>query len=769
MIEFELIDETQNIEFNLEDNSQEIKFDLTDYDDTEVRELIDNVDTKVDDLSTEAHQGFNVLSNAINNLEINKANRTEVDTLSDKVDSNTAQISQNKADISTLNDKVDNIHVPSKISELVNDTGFITKAVTDLVNYYKKNETYTKEEVNNIVSSISSGLFRVVDTLPTTGENYVIYLVPSENPKVKNEKDEFIWVNSKWEQIGSTAIDLSNYYTKTEVDGKVNVTIDGQTYTTVQDIINMLVSEFARALDTKQSEITSANKLSSSLVDDTNSENKFTTPTEKTIWNNKADYGFVGIIDGTSANPINGATLPNGVYKASEDHISSYISLPMEDGTTKRQSVQKGGIVIRTTARLEILATQCLMYQYDTSNQYFYPAESFIESNLRRKYDDGLAYLGTVSPPNNVFITTPITELEATINTGDTGHVRITFTVGDGVAEGDFHLGLTNSDGNDLIYKDGATPKPVTGETWILEFYGNTCEAICFKTTDGKSREDLLKQFMRRNSNQIYFPDVDGKPNVSIMAAKGYEQDRKVGLEAQNIEFTNFQNWTYYGIPNYVPLDLSLYNTTTQANMLHPYTQLPDGDYWVKNSGKIWLGNESYELIGKEYIHKKGTTLTIWGGEYACAYYSWNATDGVYEGGFFITYQDLLDYISEQGFEKGYTITRQTTATGSIVINNGRHYKRVRETGVTSLTFSLTNNLGEVPDAFKARVTLRTATTFTAFNVTQRDAYKLYFVGDDCANGVITGVANKYYDIEFKADGFGNVVGIVHSYTLPTT
>ena len=679
---------------------------IENYDDTEVRELIDNVDTKVDDLSTEAHQGFNVLSNAINNLEINKANRTEVDALSDKVDSNTAQIGQNKADISTLNDKVDNIHIPTKTSELTNDSGFITN------DYHDDTKQDTLVSGTNIKTVNNQSLLGRGNITIESGAGS--YPDLTNKPKINNVE---LIGNKSLEDIGVTGA--------------------------ISDSLNDFAEQLGEVVYDK------------SQVD--------------TLLNNKADYGFDGIIDGTSANPTNGATLPNGVYKASESQNTSYISLPMEDGTTKRQSVQKGGIVIRTAARLEIYATQILMYQYDTSNQYFYPAESLVESNLRREYDDGLAYLGTVSPPNNVFITTPITELEATINTGDTGHVRITFTVDEGIASGDFGLTLTDTDGNEVIYENGIVPKPVSGETWILEFYGNTCEAICFKTTDGKSREDLLRTFMRRNSNQIYFPDVDGKPNVSIMAAKGYEQDRRVGLEAQNIEFTNFQNWTYYGIPNYVPLDLSLYNTSTQAKMLHPYTELPDGDYWVKSPGRMWLGNESYTLSTREHIHKNGPTLSIWGGEYACAYYAWNATDEVYEGGFFITYQDLIDYISEQSFEKGYTITRQTTATGSIVINDGRHYKRVRETGVTSLTFSLTNNLGEVPDTFKARVTLRTATTFTTFNITQRDAYKLYFVGDDCANGVITGVANKYYDIEFKADGFGDVVGIVHSYELPTT
>ena len=31
-------------------------------------------------------------------------------------------------------------------------------------------------------------------------------------------KDEYIWVNNQWEKIGSTAVDLSQYYTKTETD-----------------------------------------------------------------------------------------------------------------------------------------------------------------------------------------------------------------------------------------------------------------------------------------------------------------------------------------------------------------------------------------------------------------------------------------------------------------------------------------------------------------------------------------------------------------------
>ena len=45
----------------------------------------------------------------------------------------------------------------------------------------------------------------------------VIYLIPNSSSSQENVYDEYMWINSRWEIIGSTYIDLSNYYTKTEV------------------------------------------------------------------------------------------------------------------------------------------------------------------------------------------------------------------------------------------------------------------------------------------------------------------------------------------------------------------------------------------------------------------------------------------------------------------------------------------------------------------------------------------------------------------------
>ena len=78
---------------------------------------------------------------------------------------------------------------------------------------------YTKTEVDNLISTIPTFSVEVVQSLPTEDiSDTTIYLVPAEEPASANSYDEYIHINNNWEHIGSTAVDLSNYYTKTEVD-----------------------------------------------------------------------------------------------------------------------------------------------------------------------------------------------------------------------------------------------------------------------------------------------------------------------------------------------------------------------------------------------------------------------------------------------------------------------------------------------------------------------------------------------------------------------
>ena len=109
--------------------------------------------------------------------------------------------------------------LPTALSDLTNDEGFIDNTVSNLVNYYTTSNTYTKTEVDTLIGQISTISFEIVQSLPSTGQSNIIYLVPNSGSG-ENVYDEYIWVTptggtAHFEKIGSTAVDLSNYWTST--------------------------------------------------------------------------------------------------------------------------------------------------------------------------------------------------------------------------------------------------------------------------------------------------------------------------------------------------------------------------------------------------------------------------------------------------------------------------------------------------------------------------------------------------------------------------
>ena len=139
-----------------------------------------------------------------------------------------------KSDITNLQNNKANI------SDIPDVSNFITKSVDDLVNYYKKSETYTQTEVNQLIGAITTLNILVVQELPTQDiSTTTIYLVPKATSQTNNAYDEYIYVSNNWEKIGDTEIDLTNYVQKSQTSGliKNDGTIDTNTYLTQhQDI-----------------------------------------------------------------------------------------------------------------------------------------------------------------------------------------------------------------------------------------------------------------------------------------------------------------------------------------------------------------------------------------------------------------------------------------------------------------------------------------------------------------------------------------------------
>lgn len=102
----------------------------------------------------------------------------------------------------------------AKISNGVITLG--ANSITPLTNHQSLANYYTKSEVNSQISSIPKFAIAVVTNLPTSNiSNTTIYLKKTGDD-TQNLYTEYIYVNSKWEQLGTQKLDLSGYLTKTD-------------------------------------------------------------------------------------------------------------------------------------------------------------------------------------------------------------------------------------------------------------------------------------------------------------------------------------------------------------------------------------------------------------------------------------------------------------------------------------------------------------------------------------------------------------------------
>lgn len=115
----------------------------------------------------------------------------------------------------------------SNLPAFVEAQGFIKNSVDNLVNYYKKSETYTQSEVQALVDAVKQFSYEVVTELPTASAStmHKIYLVAA-SAKTQDAYNEFITLDKGesaqtryvWEKIGDTRIDLSAYSTTEQMN-----------------------------------------------------------------------------------------------------------------------------------------------------------------------------------------------------------------------------------------------------------------------------------------------------------------------------------------------------------------------------------------------------------------------------------------------------------------------------------------------------------------------------------------------------------------------
>ena len=116
--------------------------------------------------------------------------------------------------------KAVDVTVPTKVSQLTNDSRFQTSTQVDSIVTGKGYQTQTQVQslINSAVGNITSIRYEKVTSLPLQGSNGVIYLV-AHSHGTQDIYDEYIWLaeTNTYEKIGNTDIDLSAYVKSSEL------------------------------------------------------------------------------------------------------------------------------------------------------------------------------------------------------------------------------------------------------------------------------------------------------------------------------------------------------------------------------------------------------------------------------------------------------------------------------------------------------------------------------------------------------------------------
>ena len=156
------------------------------------------LDADLDELDAEVQQLINKGGepNVIETVKVNGAALVPVDKAVD------VEVPTTVAELSDASDYALAANIPTDNQQLTNGAGYQTAA-----------------QVQSLIDSELEGItgidFQVVAELPASGVKGTIYLVGTSSPY-----DEYIWLTTAggtayWEQIGSTDVDLSAYWTMT--------------------------------------------------------------------------------------------------------------------------------------------------------------------------------------------------------------------------------------------------------------------------------------------------------------------------------------------------------------------------------------------------------------------------------------------------------------------------------------------------------------------------------------------------------------------------
>ena len=110
----------------------------------------------------------------------------------------------------------------------------------DLTNYYTKSQTDTK--IQEMLVNSQTLKYELVDTLPMVGKANTVYLLAVQGSQ---SRQQWMYLEGSFKLLGTTEVDLTDYYTKAEVYNKdeMDATLGNATLTTTAQTIKGAINE----------------------------------------------------------------------------------------------------------------------------------------------------------------------------------------------------------------------------------------------------------------------------------------------------------------------------------------------------------------------------------------------------------------------------------------------------------------------------------------------------------------------------------------------
>lgn len=133
---------------------------------------------------------------------------------------------QDAAILKTLAEYAKETSIPKNVSQLSNDSKYQTESDVVAKGYQ------TASDVNGLINAALADFttinFEIVTSLPSTGVSGTFYLI-SNGGNNGNSYDEYVWITNtnKFEKIGTTDVDLSDYALKSDFTYATDSDING--------------------------------------------------------------------------------------------------------------------------------------------------------------------------------------------------------------------------------------------------------------------------------------------------------------------------------------------------------------------------------------------------------------------------------------------------------------------------------------------------------------------------------------------------------------